>query len=59
MDLRAIRAQDIADGIAKGEENATYKIAKNLLQCGVAIDLVMKSTNLTREEVEKIITKLY
>ena len=70
MDFIAIRDQNIADGIAqgevmgiakgevigiaKGEEQATHKIAKSMLECGIEVDIVMKSTGLTREDVEKI-----
>jgi len=72
LDALAIRAQQIADdearmadgearGLAKGKAEGRveekYNIAKNLLKCGVDIDLVMEGTGLTREEVEKIAFK--
>jgi hypothetical protein len=33
---------------------ATQVIAKGMLECGIEVDIVMKSTGLAREEVEKI-----
>jgi len=47
-------AKGEAKGKARGDELATYRIAKNMLECGIDIDIVIKSTSLTREEVEKI-----
>lgn len=41
-------------GKAEGEEIATHRIAKSLLKSGVPIALVIESTGLTREEIEKI-----
>ncbi|OGV43996.1 MAG: hypothetical protein A3F46_11365 [Legionellales bacterium RIFCSPHIGHO2_12_FULL_42_9] len=42
------------EGKAEGEELATHKIARSLLECGAAIELVINGTGLTREEVDKI-----
>jgi predicted transposase/invertase (TIGR01784 family) len=50
LDTLAIREQLLADG----EELATHRIAKRMLECAIEIDIVMKSTGLTREEIEKI-----
>lgn len=47
-----------AEGEARGEELATHRIAKSLLKCGAAIELVMEGTGLTREGVEKIKERL-
>lgn len=41
-------------GKARGEELATYRIAKSMLKRGVEIHIVMEDTGLTREEVAKI-----
>ena len=43
-----------AEGKAEGDELATHRIAKNMLQHGASIDLVVNSTGLTRVEVETI-----
>ncbi len=42
------------DKYTEGGEHATHRIAKSLLKCGAAIELVMEGTGLTREEIEKI-----
>jgi predicted transposase/invertase (TIGR01784 family) len=47
-------AKGEAVGEARGEELATHRIAKSMLECGIEVDMVMKSTGLTREDVEKI-----
>lgn len=47
-------AEGLITGKAQGDRSATYRIAKNLLKNGVEIDLIMQSTDLTREEVEAI-----
>jgi len=66
LDVFAIREQLLADGRAEGEaigkaigesigdRSATHRIAKTLLQNGADIGLVVKSTGLTREEVETV-----
>ncbi len=41
-------------GIKKGEKEKTLEIAKNLLKNGASFDLVVASTNLTKEQVEAI-----
>ena len=43
-----------AEGRAEGEEMATRKIAKSMLEYDIEIDIIMKSTGLAREDVEKI-----
>ena len=37
----------------EGGELATHGIAKGLLECGVEIDIIMKSTGLTREALSE------
>lgn len=41
-------------GLEKGIEKGFEKVAKNLLSMGVDIDLIMKSTGLSREQIEKL-----
>ena len=50
MDFIAIRDQNIAEG----EEQATHRIAKSMLKYGIERDIIMKSTGLTREDIEQI-----
>ena len=66
MDFIAIRDQNIAEGealgivkgealgIVKGEEQAVHRIAKSMLKFGIEVDIVMKSTGLKREDVDRI-----
>lgn len=51
------RAEGEAIGEARGEARGIeeqQKIVKNLIKLGIAIDIIIKSTGLTREEVETI-----
>lgn len=43
-----------AEGKAEGEELATYRIAKSMLEHHVAVDTIILSTGLRRDDVEKI-----
>ncbi|NCT56398.1 MAG: Rpn family recombination-promoting nuclease/putative transposase [Legionella sp.] len=51
-------AEGEAKGKAEGEELATHRIAINMLTQGVSIEIVVRSTGLTREDVEKIQAKI-
>jgi predicted transposase/invertase (TIGR01784 family) len=42
------------DGIKKGMEQEKIEIAKSLLEHNVSIDIIMESTGLTKEEINKI-----
>jgi predicted transposase/invertase (TIGR01784 family) len=42
------------EGRLEGESSATHAIAKNMLQCGIDINIVVKSTGLSREQIEAI-----
>ena len=50
--------QGIEKGIEKerseGEETATLRIAKKLKDSNVSIDIIMKATGLTKEEIEEL-----
>ncbi len=48
-------AKGIAEGEAKGRMNEKREIAKTLLKQGVSIEIVMVSTGLIRDEIEKIV----
>lgn len=41
-------------GKLEGDELATHRVAKSLLKCGAAIELVIDGAGLTREEIDKI-----
>lgn len=46
--------EGLEKGLKKGIEKGFEKVAKNLLSMGVDIDLIMKSTGLSREQIEKL-----
>ena len=50
MDLKAIEAR----GIDKGEKNTKIEIAKKMLKDGLDIEIIIKYTGLTKEEIEKL-----
>ena len=43
-----------AEGRAEGSQEATHKIAINLLKEGLSIELIAKTTGLTVEEVQQL-----
>jgi len=45
----------IEKGIERGQKKAQIEIAKNLLNSGINIELIIQSTGLSREEIEKLI----
>jgi predicted transposase/invertase (TIGR01784 family) len=47
--------EGIEKGIEKGEKKAQIEIAKNLLNSGVNIELIIQSTGLSREAIEKLL----
>ena len=46
--------QGIKQGIEQGFQRRNMEIAKNLLSQNVDIDVIMKATGLTKEEIEKL-----
>ena len=44
----------IEQGIEKGIEQEKIEIAKELLNNNVSLDIIMKSTGLSKEEIEKL-----
>ena len=42
------------EGIKQGTEQEKMEIAKNLLSQNVDMDVIMKATGLTKEEIEKL-----
>ncbi len=62
MDEKAIRRAGykrgleagMKDGMAEGKKNEKLTIAKNLKEIGIKIEDIVKATNLTKEEIEKL-----
>ena len=48
------RAEGEAIGLKKGAAQKQREIAKNLKQSGIPIEVIVKNTGLTTEEVEKL-----
>ena len=46
--------QGIEQGIERGEELATVRIAKKFKDSNVDIDIIIKATGLSREEIDKL-----
>ncbi|TVR75684.1 MAG: hypothetical protein EA427_00035, partial [Spirochaetaceae bacterium] len=42
------------EGAKKGREEAARAVARNLLDRGLSVDLIVESTGLTREKVEAL-----
>lgn len=52
--IRASKEEGLAEGIAKGISQANFDTAKKLLDLGVSIEIISKSTGLTIEEIKKL-----
>ena len=46
--------QGIEQGMEKGEEQATFRIAKKFKDSKVDIEIIVKATGLTREQIEEL-----
>lgn len=51
---KTISIDKYTEGKAEGKTEATHRIAKKMLERGIAIDIIMEDTELMREEVEAI-----
>jgi predicted transposase/invertase (TIGR01784 family) len=50
----AIYDDGIKKGMEQGMKNEKIEIAKSLLEHNISIDIIMESTGLTKEEIEKL-----
>ena len=48
------RTAEKKNGITKGEKNKSIEIAKKMLKEKIPIEKIMKFTELTKEEIEKL-----
>ena len=46
--------QGIEKGIEKGRQETQREVARNLLTCGVDVEMIEKATGLSKEEIEKL-----
>jgi len=46
-----IREKGLEEGIEQGEKKAKIETAKNLLKNGISLEIIMKSTGLSEEEI--------
>ena len=46
--------QGIEQGMEKGEEQATFRIARNFKDSKVDIEIIVKATGLTKEQIEAL-----
>lgn len=58
LHLEKLRLSEIDEarekGIEQGATNEKYEIAKNLLENNISIDIIVKSTGLSKEEIEEL-----
>ena len=54
LDAIAIREQQLAEGAAKGKAEGKAEVANKLINLGVAIEIIIAATGLTRKEIEEI-----
>ena len=54
-DEHAIYAKGVDDGLEKGAREKQIEIAKKLLKAKVEIEVIIETTGLTKEEIEKLV----
>ena len=52
--LDELEKRGMEKGMEKGEEQATFRIAKNFKDSTVDIEIIVKATGLTKEQVEAL-----
>ena len=52
--IRHAREEGMEKGIKKGMKKEKIEIAKSLKEAGVDIEIIIKSTSLSKEEIEKL-----
>ena len=53
-----VKEEGVKEGIKEGEHKKALKIAKKLLEKGQDIDTVMDATELTEEEIKRLIKEI-
>ena len=53
-DIKNVVDTSREEGVEEGKEKRTLEIARELKRSGVSIDVIMKSTGLSKEEIEKL-----
>jgi predicted transposase/invertase (TIGR01784 family) len=53
-DIKNVVDTSREEGIEEGKDERTLEIARELKRSGVSIDVIMKSTGLSKEEIEKL-----
>ena len=52
--LDSAKEEGVIEGIEKGIEKGKVEVAKNLIENNVSIEIIMKSTGLTKEQIERL-----
>ena len=52
--LDSAKEEGVIEGIEKGIEKGKVEVAKNLIENNVSIEIIMKSTGLTKEQMERL-----
>lgn len=48
------KLEGLSEGIEKGKMEKTFEVAKNLLNSGISIDVIMEATGLSKEQIDKL-----
>ena len=48
------KLEGLSEGIEKGKMEKTLEVAKNLLNSGISIDVIMEATGLSKEQIDKL-----
>ena len=54
MEMQDMKRQGLSEGYDAGERNKQLEIAKNMLKDNIPIDIIMKYTNLTENEINNL-----
>jgi len=54
MDMNSLRNEGREEGLMEGEKNKAKEIAKKLLEENISLEIIIKTTGLTKEEIEEL-----
>ena len=54
MDIKLAKNLAKRNGLAKGKKEEKLAVARKMKEDGLTVDIIMKYTDLTKEEIEKL-----